>query len=40
MEHATPCEAWTIGKGERRRLEAFEMQCYRKLKVSQVHGEK
>ena len=25
------CEAWTISKGERRRLEAFEMWCYRKL---------
>ena len=25
------CEAWTIGKGERRRLEDFEMWCYRKL---------
>ena len=25
------CEAWTIGKGERRILDAFEIWCYRKL---------
>ena len=25
------CEAWTIGKRERRRLEAFGMWCYSKL---------
>ena len=25
------CEAWTVGKRERRRLEDFEMWCYRKL---------
>ena len=31
------CEAWTIGKGERRRIEGFEMWCYRKLlKISWV----
>ena len=24
-------EAWTEGKGERRRIEAFEMWCYREL---------
>ena len=31
------CDAWTIGKAERRRLEAFEMWCYRKLlKISWV----
>ena len=31
------CEAWTVCKGERRRLEAFEMWCYRKLlKISWV----
>ena len=25
------CETWIIGKGERRRIEAFIMLCYRKL---------
>ena len=31
------CEAWTISKGGKRRLEAFEMWCYRKLlKISWV----
>ena len=31
------CEARTIGKGERRRLETFKVWCYRKLlKISWV----
>ena len=25
------CETWTIGKAERKRLEAFEMWCYRRM---------
>ena len=30
-------EAWTIGKGERRKLENFKMWCYRKLlKISWI----
>ena len=31
------CEAWTVGKRERRRLKAFEISYYRKLlKVSRI----
>ena len=31
------CKAWIIGKGERRRYEAFKIWCYRKLlKISWV----
>lgn len=26
------CETWTIAKEERRRIEAFEMWCYRRMK--------
>ena len=25
------CETWTIGEAERKRLEAFEMWCYRRM---------
>ena len=25
------CETWTIGEAERKRLEAFEMSCYRRM---------
>ena len=25
------CETWTIGETERKRLEAFEMWCYRRM---------
>ena len=25
------CETWTIGEAERKKLEAFEMWCYRKM---------
>ena len=26
------CETWTIGEPERKRLEAFEMWCYRRMR--------
>ena len=25
------CETWTIGEAERKRLEAFEISCYRRM---------
>ena len=28
------CEIWTIRKAERRRIDAFELWCWRRLKVS------
>ena len=26
------CETWTIGEAERKRLEGFEMSCYRRMR--------
>ena len=26
------CESWTVKKAERRRINAFELQCWRRLK--------
>ena len=26
------CETWTIGETERKRLDAFEMSCYRRMR--------
>ena len=32
MEHSHVwCETWTIGEAERKRLEAFEMWCYKRM---------
>ena len=30
--HGYGCETWTIREAERKRLEAFEMSCYRRMR--------
>ena len=32
------CESWTIKKAERRRIDAFELQCWRRLESLVVQG--
>ena len=36
------CESWTVKKAERRRIDAFELQCWRRLlrvEIQPVHSE-
>ena len=33
------CESWTVKKAERRRIDAFELWCWRRLLIQPVHSE-
>ena len=33
------CESWTVKKAEHRRIDAFELWCWRRLLIQPVHSE-